>query len=49
MKSVFVDTSGFYGFLDGTDVFHRKARDCFDRARSESWRLLTTNYVVQES
>jgi len=49
LSTVFVDTSGFYGVLDPTDPFHGKARDCFLRARNESWHLLTTNYVVQET
>jgi len=49
MKLVFVDTSGFYAFLDGTDPFYPTARDCFLRSGQEGWRLLTTNYVMQES
>ncbi len=49
MKKVFVDTSGFYALLDGTDLFHSQARACFTRAKSEGWKLLTTNYVVHES
>jgi len=49
MKTVFVDTSGFYAFLDGTDPFHDRSLDCFARARKESWRLVTTNYVLHGS
>ena len=49
MKPVFVDTSGFYAFLDRADPFHAKARDLFIRARDEKWQLFTTNYVVHES
>jgi predicted nucleic acid-binding protein len=49
VKGVFVDTSGFYGVLDGTDSFHDVARACWSRARAESWRLLTTSYVIHES
>jgi predicted nucleic acid-binding protein len=49
VKLVFVDTSGFYALLDPTDSFHSRARDCFRRSRAESWRLVTTNYVVHES
>ncbi|HXR08549.1 MAG TPA: PIN domain-containing protein [Candidatus Acidoferrum sp.] len=49
MKKVFVDTSGFYALLDGTDLFHAQARDCFSKAKSEGWNLVTTNYVVHES
>jgi len=49
MKTVFVDTAGFYAFLDGTDAFHATARDCFLRSQRESWHLMTSNYVVHES
>jgi predicted nucleic acid-binding protein len=49
LKSVFVDTSGFYAFLDGRDPFHRTSRQCFLRAQADSWHLLTTSYVLHES
>jgi uncharacterized protein len=49
MKPVFVDTSAFYAFLDGTDPFHAQARELFLQARDERWLLFTTNYVVHES
>lgn len=49
MKTVFVDTSGFYGALDAEDAFHRKARELFLRSEAQGWRLVTSNYVVQES
>src|ERR1043165_2308969 len=49
MKTAFVDTSGFYACLDGTDPFHAKAVDAFERAEKEGWTLLTTNYVAHES
>ena len=49
MKQVFVDTSGFYAFLDRTDPLHRKAKELFLRARDEKWRLFTTSYVAHES
>jgi predicted nucleic acid-binding protein len=49
VKPVFVDTSGFYALLDGTDPFHRPARDCFARARTELWQLVTTSYVLHET
>jgi predicted nucleic acid-binding protein len=49
MKTVFVDTSGFYACLDGTDPFFPQARDAFARAEQNSWQLLTTNYVVHET
>jgi uncharacterized protein len=46
---VFVDTSAFYAALTSVDPFHSKAANLFMRARNESWRLVTTNYVVHES
>jgi predicted nucleic acid-binding protein len=49
LKAVFVDTSGFYAMLDGTDPAHQKVAACFLRAQTEGWRLLTTNYVIHES
>ena len=49
MKSVFVDTSGFYALLDGTDAFHARAAEAFSRAGKEGWRLVTTNYVIHET
>ncbi len=49
MRRVFVDTSGFYAELDGTDPFHPTARSAFARAQAENWQLVTTNYVLHES
>ncbi|MCI0534512.1 MAG: PIN domain-containing protein [Verrucomicrobiales bacterium] len=49
MKTVFVDTSGFYALLDGTDPFHPTAKSLFQRAEREQWLLVTTNYVVHET
>ena len=49
MKSVFVDTSGFYAVLDADDPFHTVARTGFERAEREQWQLVTTNYVVHET
>jgi predicted nucleic acid-binding protein len=49
MKTVFVDTSGFYACLDRTDSFHPRALAAFERAEKENWTLLTTNYVVHET
>lgn len=48
-RTVFVDTSGFYAALTPADPFHVEAAKLFLRARNESWRLVTTNYVVHES
>lgn len=49
MKAVFVDTSGFYAELDGTDPSHPLARDAFLRVRHDHWKLVTTNYVLHEA
>jgi predicted nucleic acid-binding protein len=49
MKTVFVDTSGFYGFLDRTDSFHALSSQLFLRAEAEAWQLVTSNYVIHES
>lgn len=49
MKTVFVDTSGFYALLDGSDPFSPTAAQLFRRAESERWQLVTTNYVVHET
>ncbi len=49
MKPVFVDTSGFYAFLDRTDPFHSEAKLLLLRAGDEHWQLFTSSYVVHES
>ena len=49
MTLAFVDTSGFYAFLDREDPFHLQAKDLFLRAREERWVLFTSSYVVHES
>ncbi len=49
MKTVFVDTSAFYAALDASDAYHRRAAGLLRQADTEGWRLVTSNYVVQES
>ena len=49
MKHVFVDTSGFYGFLDGTDRFHQVSKELILRANVEGWHLFTSSFVLHES
>jgi uncharacterized protein len=49
MSSVFVDTSGFYAELDGTDPCHAEASEAFARVLAGAWKLVTTNYVMHES
>ena len=49
MKAIFVDISGFYAFLDGTDPFHAAARAAFENAVENGRPLVTTSYVLHES
>ena len=49
MKSVFLDTSGFYAALNRKDAAHQEARRLFSQAREERWSLFTTNFVVAET
>ncbi len=49
MKRVLVDTSGFLGLLVADDACHTRAKALFEQARTERWRLVTTNAVVIES
>ncbi len=49
MRALFVDTSGFYAFLDRTDPNHGSAVSLFTLAIEKGWELVTTNYVVHES
>lgn len=48
MIEVFVDTSGFYAFIDGSDPRHGDAKRIFKRSLDEGWTLVTTSYVVHE-
>ena len=49
MKSVFVDSSGFFALLVQEDQFHEHAHALFQQANTERWRLVTTNVVVIEA
>ena len=49
MRVAFVDTSGFYAFLDGSDRFHPKAKGLILKAEQERWHLFTTSFVVHET
>jgi predicted nucleic acid-binding protein len=48
VKTVFVDTSGFYAALNADDPFHRRARELLLRAEAEQWRLSLTDCVSFE-
>jgi len=49
VKRVLVDTGGFFALLAVDDRNHERARDLFERASRERWRLVTTNAVVTET
>jgi uncharacterized protein len=49
VKSVFVDSSGFFAHFVATDAFREKATSLFQQAKAERWRLVTTNAVVFEA
>jgi predicted nucleic acid-binding protein len=49
VRKVFVDTSGFYAFLDAGDPFHRECVTLWERALAEEWHLITSSYVIHES
>jgi predicted nucleic acid-binding protein len=49
VRRVFVDTSGFFALLVAEDRNHAHARELFDQAAREQWRLVTTNAVVTET
>lgn len=45
MIALFVDTSGWYSFIDAKDASHAAVRDHIENAG----RLVTTNYIVDET
>lgn len=47
--SLFVDTSGLYALLVGTETDHTAIREAFRVAADRGRRLVTTNYVVVET
>lgn len=49
MKTVFVDTGGFFALYSRNDADHAKAVDLFRQANAQRWRLVTTNAVVLET
>ena len=49
LKVAFVDTSAFYAFLDGSDRFHKKAKELIFQAEKENWHLFTTSFVLHET
>ena len=49
MKRVFVDTGAFFALLVSEDRNSSPAKELFERAALEGWRLVTTNAVVTET
>jgi len=49
VKRVFVDTGAFYAMQVTEDAHHQRARELFEQANAEVWRLITTNVVVFET
>jgi len=47
--SLFIDTSGFYALLVGTERDHRAVLDAFRVAAERGRRMVTTNYVLVET
>lgn len=48
MRTVFVDTSGFYAVLDKDDARHEDSRPAWERLVRDA-NLFTTNYVLVET
>lgn len=48
-RSVFVDTSGWYALIDRRDASHGATRDAAERLIREGVRLISTDYVIDES
>jgi predicted nucleic acid-binding protein len=49
MRVIFVDTSGFYAAIDGSDPNHGPALALFRESDRVDWQLLSHNYVVHET
>lgn len=48
-RSVFVDTWGWYALIDRRDPEHRRTKALVRRLIREGTRLVTTDYVIDES
>jgi uncharacterized protein len=48
-RSVFVDTWGWYALIDRRDPGHGATKDAVERLIRENVRLVSTDYVVDES
>lgn len=48
-KTIFVDTSMFYALVNQKDEFHHQAKDIWEKLNSQKVKLLTSNYVLDET
>jgi predicted nucleic acid-binding protein len=48
-RDLFVDTSGFFALLDARDPLHQAARRLLLKAQAAKRRLVTTDYVLDET
>ncbi len=49
MRTVLVDTSGFYALLDRDDQFHQRAGECWRALIGDGRPLVAHNYVLIET
>jgi hypothetical protein len=49
LRSVFVDTSGWYALLDRREAGHETVADFIEQAVRSGTRLVTTDYILDES
>lgn len=49
MRRVVVDTGAFYAALNSKDQHHEETALLFEQAVQETWRLLTSNFVLSET
>lgn len=49
MKWLFADTAGWVAAADGSDLHHQKARDARDLWLREGGKIITTDYIVDET
>ena len=48
-RSIFVDTSGWYALIDRRDASHDATRKTVERLIRDGTRLVSTDYVIDES
>lgn len=48
MSKLFVDTSGWGNLIDVSQPYHALATDLYRTAKQQSFRLITSNYVLVE-